>query len=67
LIKTRIGDRIRELRNAKVWTQEELARVSGVGVTTIVRIELNYVSPHPKTIRKLADSLGVRPEDLVRT
>ena len=62
-----IGDRLRDLRKRALLTQKELADKSGVGVTTIIRIERNQVEPHGRTIRKLAEALGVEPEELVKT
>jgi transcriptional regulator with XRE-family HTH domain len=62
-----IGDRLRDLRKRALLTQQELADKSGVGVTTIIRIERNQVEPHGRTIRKLAEALGVEPEELVKT
>lgn len=62
-----IGDRLRDLRKRALLTQKQLAEKSGVGVTTIIRIERNQVEPHGSTIRKLADALGVGPEELVKT
>jgi DNA-binding XRE family transcriptional regulator len=60
-----IGDKLRDLRKRALLTQEQLAETSGVGVTTIVRIERNQVEPHARTIRKLADALDVDPKDLL--
>jgi transcriptional regulator with XRE-family HTH domain len=37
---------------------------TGVGVTTIVRIERNQIEPHARTIRKLTAGLGVDPKEL---
>jgi transcriptional regulator with XRE-family HTH domain len=62
-----IGDRLRELRKRTLLTQKELADKSGVGVTTIIRIERNQVEPHGRTIRRLAEALSVAPEELVKT
>jgi transcriptional regulator with XRE-family HTH domain len=62
-----IGDRLRNLRKRSLLTQKELADKSGVGVTTIIRIERNQVEPHGSTIRKLAGALSVAPEELVKT
>lgn len=61
-----IGDRLRQLRKQSLMTQEELAKRSGVAVSTIIRIERNQVEPHGSTIRKLADALAVEPQGLVR-
>lgn len=60
-----IGDKLRELRKRSLLTQEQLAQKSGVGVTTIVRIERNQVEPHTGTIRKLAAALEIKPRDLL--
>lgn len=65
LLVLHIGDKLREVRKRRMFTQEELAQKSGVGVTTIVRIERNRVEPQGRTIRKLADALGVDPADLL--
>jgi transcriptional regulator with XRE-family HTH domain len=62
-----IGDRLRDLRKRALLTQRELADKSGVGVTTIIRIERNQVEPHGRTIRRLAEALDVAPEELVKT
>lgn len=60
-----IGQKLRELRKRALLTQEELSSKSGVGVATIIRIERDQVEPHGRTIRKLADGLGVEPADLL--
>jgi transcriptional regulator with XRE-family HTH domain len=62
-----IGDRLRDLRKRRLLTQEQLAARSGVGIATIVRVERNQVEPQGRTIRKLAEALGVQPEELVKT
>jgi transcriptional regulator with XRE-family HTH domain len=61
-----IGERLRDLRKRALMSQRELAKRSGVGVTTIVRIERNQVEPQGATIRKLAEALEVEPQELVR-
>lgn len=60
-----IGEQLREIRKRSLLTQQELAERSGVGVTTIVRVEKDQVEPHGATIRKLADALGVAVSELV--
>lgn len=64
-VMVRIGDKLREARTRRLLTQQELADKSGVGVTTIVRIERNQVEPQFRNIRKLAKALDVAPRDLV--
>jgi transcriptional regulator with XRE-family HTH domain len=44
-------------------SQEELAEKSGVSRTTIIKLEAGR-DAWPITVRKLADALGVKPQDL---
>ena len=61
-----IGDRLRDLRKRALLTQEQLAERSGVAISTVIRIERNQVEPQGLTIRKLAEALGVEPQELVK-
>ena len=61
-----IGDKLREIRKRALLTQQQLADKSGVGVTTIIRVERNQVEPQSRTIRKLAKALGVEPHELLK-
>jgi transcriptional regulator with XRE-family HTH domain len=61
-----IGDKLREIRKRALLTQQQLADKSGVGVTTIIRVERNQVEPQARTIRKLAKALGVEPYELLK-
>ncbi len=61
-----IGDKLREIRKRALLTQQQLADKSGVGVTTIIRIERNQVEPQARTIRKLAEALNVEPYELLK-
>ena len=61
-----IGDRLRELRKQRFLTQHMLAERSGVSQVAIARIELNRAEPHFSTIHKLANALGVSPEEFVK-
>ena len=57
--------RLREWRLAKVMTQEELAQRSGVTETTISRIESSRSEARISTVRKLAEALGISPQELI--
>jgi transcriptional regulator with XRE-family HTH domain len=61
-----VGDRIKELRDARALTQEEVAEKAGITVAALSRIERNTAEPRPTTRRKLARALGVEPEELVK-
>jgi transcriptional regulator with XRE-family HTH domain len=56
--------RLKSLRQRKALTQQELADKAGVTRSTVARVEGSAEEPFPTTIRKLAEALGVRPEDL---
>ncbi len=59
-------ERLRELRKDRVLSMRELEEIAGVSYNTIWRIEAGRQGAHPKTIRKLAEALGVEPRELVR-
>ncbi len=61
-----IGDRLSELRKQRFLTQHMLAERSGVSQVAIARIERNRAEPHFSTIHKLADALGVNPEEFIK-
>lgn len=61
-----IGDVIQKLRKEASLTQEELAIKSGIPYTTLIKIEGGQVkNPTIKTIKKIADALGVSLDNLV--
>jgi len=57
-------ERLRELRLAENMTQEELAAATDLTQSTISRLEKGGRLPRPKTLRRLAEALGVEPEEL---
>lgn len=57
--------RVREWRERRSLSQSELADMAGVAKLTVTRLERPAIArPHPKTIRLLAEALGVEPADL---
>ena len=58
--------RLKELRRERVLSLRELEEKSGVSYNTIWRIEDGRQGAHPKTVRKLADALGVDPSELLK-
>jgi transcriptional regulator with XRE-family HTH domain len=57
---------LKELRRERVLSLRELEERSGVSYNTIWRIEDGRQGAHPRTIRKLADALGVDPSELIK-
>jgi transcriptional regulator with XRE-family HTH domain len=54
-----LNERLRALRLARNWTQQELAEASGVSSSTIFCMESNGHEPGLRTLRKLASALEV--------
>jgi transcriptional regulator with XRE-family HTH domain len=55
---------LRELREARVLSQRDLAKLAHVSPKTILDIEQNRIRPQPATIRKVAAALGMEPAAL---
>ena len=59
-------ERLKELRREQVLSLRELEERSGVSYNTIWRIEDGRQGAHPKTVRRLAEALGVQPSELIK-
>jgi transcriptional regulator with XRE-family HTH domain len=59
--------KLKRLREERVFSQRELARLAGLTHQTVWRIENGFSMARPATIRKLAGVLEVEPKDLVKT
>lgn len=57
--------RIKDLRNRKGFSQEQLSEESKLSLRTIQRIEKGESTPRGDTLIKLTQSLGVTPDDLL--
>lgn len=63
---TRLGRRIRGLREEQGWTRTQLANASGVSRRTLKRIEtMGSAAPGLFTVAALAAALGVTTDSLV--
>jgi transcriptional regulator with XRE-family HTH domain len=61
----KFGSRIRELRHAKEWTQEDLAERSGMNVVQISHLEGGRNEAKISTILRLAKAFGVPPSHML--
>ena len=60
------GEKLKRERRGAGLTQAELAESSGVAQSTIAQIEGGArPNPHPRTLKKLAEALGLRTRDLL--
>ncbi len=60
------GEKLKTLREEKFLSHRELAKNAGVSPTTVLNLEAgNVAEAQRRTIRKLAQALGVDPAELV--
>ena len=59
-----IGQQIKLHRKRNGWSQVELAKILGVGKSTIANYEKGYRSPRQNTIFQLADVFNISVDDL---
>ena len=59
-----LGEQVRRLREERFLSPSELAEKAGISRNTLYRIESGQYAAYPKTVRKLAEALGVEPTDL---
>jgi transcriptional regulator with XRE-family HTH domain len=60
------GKRLREVRESKGLSQQELADYADISVTQVGRIERGYINTTISTIHVLADALDVAPYELLK-
>jgi transcriptional regulator with XRE-family HTH domain len=58
------GKKIKELRNRKGLSQEELAEQAQISLRTVQRIENDETEARGDTLKRLAAALNITPEDL---
>lgn len=55
---------LKEVREDKLLTMEELAAIAGISRATVSRIEAQKHRPHISTRRRIAKALKVRPKEI---
>lgn len=60
-----LGARVRQLRDAKGWTQEALAARAGLDRSYIAGIEAGLRNPSAKALARIAKGLGVNLASVV--
>ena len=61
-----IGNRLAELRNAKSFSQEQVAKIIGISRQKYVRIEKGIDSVTLETLEKLANVFNVNIKDITK-
>lgn len=63
-----ISENVRRIRKAKKLSQDKLAKLASITLTTLVKIESGANdNPTIKTLKKIADALEVTVNDLLGT
>ena len=60
-----MGDRIAELRSNAHMSQFQLAKVLGIGTSTLGMYETNKWKPSPKVLKRIADYFNVSTDYLL--
>jgi len=60
-----LGERLRDLREARSLTQSELGRQAGLTAAAVWQIERDKRGPNAATLQKLAGALGVSLDALM--
>src|SRR4051794_27618189 len=58
------AENVRRLRLEHFLSQRELARLAGMHTVTMTRLEAGHQAPSTRTVRALAEALGVQPAEL---
>ena len=58
-----LGQKIREIRRSKGWTQKELAKEIGMTTAQISRWEQDHVTPRTRNLEDLAKVFGVSDDE----
>ena len=60
------GERLRQLRRERALSQRDLSRLTGIAHDSISQLETGKRDAQPRTIRNLAEALGVEPKELMK-
>ena len=60
------GAKLRELRRRRMLSLRELGERCGVAFDNINKLENEQRRAQPRTVRRLADALGVEPYELMK-
>ena len=61
----KLAQGVKVLRKEKAFSQEELAKLSGLSLRTIQRIEKGETTPTGETLKRLSNVLEVSPQELL--
>lgn len=63
-----LGENIKKYRKKKELSQDKLAKLADITLTTLVKIETgSNINPTIKTLKKISDALQVSIDELIST
>lgn len=65
-ISEKLGRNIKRIRTEKGMSQGDIYRATGMDRAYISRIESGYVNPTISILNKIAEVLGVTPDELLK-
>ena len=57
---------MRQLRRERALSQRDLSGITGIAHDSISQLETGKREAQPRTIRRIADALGIDPAELVK-
>ena len=60
-----LAQKIKDLRNRKGLSQEQLADAAKINLRTVQRIEAGETEPRGDTLTRIANALNIKPEELI--
>lgn len=60
-----MAQRVKDLRSRKGFSQEHLAEIAQINLRTVQRIEAGETEPRGDTLKRIANALGVNPDELL--
>jgi len=63
-IQKKFGARIKELRKARKYTQEQLAELLNIGVRSLGKIETGNSFPSTETLEKFIEVFNIPPSEM---
>lgn len=60
-----LAQKVKDIRKTKGFSQQTLAKIAGVSLRTIQRIETENKNPSGDTLKRLSKALGVSPDYLI--
>jgi transcriptional regulator with XRE-family HTH domain len=59
-------EKLKQLRRERALSQRALSHLSSVSLDAVNQLETGKRQAQPKTVRRLAEALGVEPKELIK-